>query len=226
MKRMNIDAFKNDTRKIKFIRKHLIEWGRSNFISFPWRCNQSDFHSLVAEILLQRTRAEQVVPVFKKFCEEFPDVSALARSSEKIIKEIIEPLGLHWRAKQLLALGIFLVNQKSGEIPDRFEELIKIPSVGPYAASAYLSLHRNIYSPIIDSNVVRFYGRVFGFNTDIETRRKKWFYEIAVLLTPKRQFRVYNYSLIDFTRAICKPRPYCEKCPVRGKCYHFQQNIE
>lgn len=223
MKRINMDAFKNDIHKIRFIKNHLIEWGRSNFVSFPWRCNQSDFHALVAEILLQRTRAEQVIPIFKKFCEEFPDVSALAQSSGTIIREIIAPLGLHWRAEQLLALGVFLENQRSGKIPDQYEELIKIPSVGPYAASAYLSLHRNIYSPIIDSNVVRFYGRVFGFNTDTETRRKKWFHEIATLLTPKRQFRVYNYSLIDFTRAICKSRPNCEKCPVRGKCHHFNK---
>lgn len=218
---MDIEIIKKDQHKIKYIQKHLTEWGRENFSAFPWRSELSDFHCLIAEILLQRTRAEQVVPVFKRFCETFPTVSTLAESSESKIRSVIEPLGLHWRAKQLQSLGLHLKNQMDGEVPLKYEDLIKIPSVGPYAASAFLSLHKNVFSPIIDSNIVRFYGRVFGFSIDQETRRKKWFYEIAELLTPSRELKDYNYSLIDFTRKICKPKPDCTNCFFAKICeYH------
>lgn len=222
---MNEDYLKIDTNKVKFIQKRLIKWGQDNFSSFPWRYKQSDFHSLVSEVLLQRTRAEQVVPVFKRFCEGFPDISSLASSSENKIKEIIEPLGLHWRAKQLMSLGILIKNEKNGKIPNRFEELIKIPSVGPYVASAYISLHKNIFSPIIDSNVVRFYGRIFGFSIGPETRRKKWFFGLAEKLTPTKKFKIYNYAVLDFTRLICKPRPNCKNCTLRNKCNYYKDSI-
>lgn len=222
---MTSTALQIDPTKVKFIQTRLIRWGQHNFSPFPWRNDQSDFHSLIAEVLLQRTRAEQVVPVFTKFRKEFPDVSALASSSQDKVKKVIQSLGLHWRAKHLVSLAVFLQNLKNGQIPTQFEELVKIPSVGPYAASAYLSLRKNIFSPVADSNAVRFYGRVFGFDTGPETRRKKWFLHLAEKLTPNKKFREYNYALLDLTRLICKPKPHCEICTLNNKCTYYHKPL-
>ena len=72
--------------------------------------------------------------------------------------------------------------------------------------------------PIVDSNVVRFYGRFFSFNTGPETRREKRILQLAEHITPKRAFRDFNYALIDFTRAICRPKPCHKVCPIARKC--------
>ncbi|MBQ2644295.1 hypothetical protein IJG14_01815 [bacterium] len=125
------------------------------------------------------------------------------------------------RNKDFKALAKIL-SEKS--VPESKEELIKLPGVGEYVASAYLSLHQNKRAVIIDSNVVRLYGRFFGFETDGETRRKKWFIDLANKLTPKRNFYLYNYSLLDFPRNICTQKPNCTKCILKLKCIYPIEN--
>ena len=91
------------------------------------------------------------------------------------------------------------------EISTDKKELLELPGIGEYIASAFRSLHFGIRDAIIDSNVVRLYGRFFGMKTDSETRRKKWIIELSNNLTPINEYKAYNYGLIDFTRKICKP---------------------
>lgn len=168
-------------------------------------------------MLLQRTRAEQVIAVYNRFKERFPSPSSLAAADIREIESLISPLGLKWRARFLSALGNRLM-EVNGEIPSDVPSLVAIPGVGPYAAAAFLSLHCGKRVPIVDSNVVRFYGRFFGFDTGPETRREKALLQLAELITPKRTFKQFNYALIDFTRAICKPKPQHEICLVAQRC--------
>lgn len=174
------------------------------------------FHALVAEILLQRTRAEQVVPVYREFVTQFPDPVSLGEASVSQIAAMIAPLGLTWRAKLLPELGKKLRVQQA--VPMDIHSLCNLPGVGPYVATAFLSLHYRRRASIVDSNIVRFYGRFFGFNTGSETRRNKMMLELAEYVTPERKYRDFNYALIDFTRTICRPKPRCNTCVLRRKC--------
>lgn len=202
---------------IKYMRKRLIHWGRINFSPFPWRYDTNHFHTLVAELLIQRTKAEQVVPVYQRFKERFPNPSALSTASVQEIEAVIAPLGLKWRAKFLSELGKRLVEEDKN-VPCSFPHLLELPGVGPYAAAAYLSLHRGRRVPILDSNIVRFYGRFFDFETGPETRRDRMVLGLAERITPKRHYRDFNYGIIDFTRTICKRKPDCSSCPINTKC--------
>lgn len=133
------------------------------------------------------------------------------------IEEIILPLGLRWRAKYLSSLGSHLVDL-NGHIPSDVALIETLPSVGPYAASAFLSLHMNKRIAIVDSNIVRFYGRFFGFDYGPETRRDKNLLKFADKMIPVRSYRLFNYALIDFTRSVCRPRPVHELCPLVRRC--------
>jgi len=174
----------------------------------------------VAEVLLQRTRAEQVVPVYLNFIRVFQNPASLAHANIPDIEKVIAPLGLRWRAKFLQKLGKELAAE--GIVPADLALLRKLPGVGPYAASAYLSLHVGKRVPIVDSNVVRFYGRFFGFQTGPETRRDRQLFELADSLTPQKAFRRFNYAIIDFTRAICRPKPLHDICPVAKRCAFYR----
>lgn len=205
-----------------YVRRNLLRWGDKHFQNFPWRGELNPFRALVAEILLQRTRAEQVVPVFLNFKQLFPDTETLVTASVHDIENAIKPLGLRWRAKFLYQLGVMITQNG---IPSDFALLQNFPGVGRYTASAYLSLHTEKRMPIVDSNVVRFYGRFFGFDVGSETRRNKKVLEIADLLTPKREFKRFNYALLDFTRAICTTRPNHRCCSVRKKCAFWNNHV-
>jgi len=132
---------------------------------------------------------------------------------------VIKPLGLAWRAEFLKTLGKSLV-KKAGRVPLEYDELVALPGVGPYAASAFLSLHCGKRSVIIDSNVVRIYSRLLGQSYDGETRRKKWVAEFADSITPRDDFKKFNYALLDFTRVLCSPRPRCSDCPLKEFCQY------
>lgn len=223
--RRNLQQMKNnssviiDEKRIKYVRFKLIKWWRSNDFDeniFPWRSNNiSPYRALITEVLLQRTRSVSVKNVYDKFFEKFPDAEILSRSKIYEVKAIIDCLGFSFRTKNLIKLGSAITNG----IPDNFEELVKLPNVGAYIAGAYLSLHRGIRAIIPDANMVRIIGRFFGFNLYAEMRKEKLFLELCEWITPMKNFREFNYGIIDYGRIICIPRtPKCSECILKFKC--------
>lgn len=208
------------------IRNKILKWGRSNYQNFPWREPIEAWHGLLAEILLQRTRAENVVPVYLNFISEFKSLQALANSSVDKIETIIHPLGLRWRATFIKQLGEQLLDL-NGIIPEDYYELLKLPGVGDYAASAWLSFHGGQRRRIVDANIVRLICRITGSPMNGETRRQKWLIDIAESLTPLRLWKSYNYSVLDFTIMICSKKPLCNKCPIgQNFCNFGKQYLE
>ncbi len=201
-----------------YIKKKVILWTKENFEPFPWRFSKNKWHSLAVEIMLQRTKAQQVLAVYTSFCLKYSMPLDYFKDSNS---KVFNTLGLMWREKELKRLAEYLIDN---EIPEDKKSLLNLPGVGEYVAAAYRSLHIGQRDTIIDSNIVRLYGRYFGFETDAETRRKKWFIELAESLTPKRNFKKYNYGLLDFTRAICKPKPLCDLCPLKRNCEYYLHN--
>ena len=219
-------SFKNpatppDSRRLRFFRKTLLTWGRKNFAPFPWRFTRNSFHALLAEMMLQRTRAEQVVPVFDKFVKRYPSASSAAREHRSTIKRLLIPLGLIWRG-QNIRISISILAKAGDTIPSDITELRELPGVGEYAAAAYTIFHLRKRARLIDANIVRLYGRFFGFKTDPETRRKSWFRAFADSVQPRNELPDFGYALLDFTRSICAPRPRCDICPLRLRCSYAE----
>jgi A/G-specific adenine glycosylase len=206
--------------KIEKVQEKLVCWGRANYEVFPWRSTQNDFHALIAEVMLQRTRANQVVPIFNEFVARYPSVSIASKETPERIRRILAGLGLNWRIEKIVQL-ICAINERGDKIPGRYEELVALPGVGRYVASSYLSLHRNVRMPIIDSNVVRLWSRVFAFDDSKEIRRKGWFLKFTERITPQTDFRVFNYSILDLTRNVCKPKPLHHLCPLSSLCEYY-----
>lgn len=210
-------------KDILWFRKKVLIWGVSNFTDYAWRSCETPIHQLIVEILLQRTKAEQVVPVFTALVELYPDIESLSSLSDADFAEIIHPLGLHWRAPLLYKLVQTIKNDFDENIPEDIAQLLKLPAVGHYVSSSYLSLHRNKRAFIIDSNVVRVYARFFGFDYDGETRRKKWLNYLADKITPQKGFRDFNYALLDYSMNICRVKPLCNSCALRKRCQYNKE---
>lgn len=199
-------------REINYFRNKLLAWSKHNHSNFPWRITANKWHALVAEIMLQRTRTDQVLPVYESFVLNYPSPEHYYKSSNS---SVFSTLGLRWREPILKSLSESLI---TGDIPCKKAALVELPGIGEYIASAFLSFHCGKREFIIDSNVVRLYGRFLGFRTDGETRRRKWFIELADTITPKRKYRDFNYAIIDYTRQVCKTKPACLNCILARKC--------
>lgn len=198
---------------VRRIRRRILKWGRANFRPYPWRNPAEPWHGLIAELLLQRTRATNAVSVYQLFINSYPNPGDLARAPVKEIEKIIFPLGLRWRAPLLKKLGEEL-NRLGGTPPSSLDLLLELPGVGPYAAAAWLSFHGGRRGVIVDANVVRWICRMVGRKCDAETRRKRWLIQLADRLTPSHGSAEYNYAVLDFTMEICATRPKCVICPV------------
>jgi len=205
---------------IAYFRKRVLRWGRRNFSDFPWRRSENLWHGLVAEIMLQRTRADQVLPVFMVFVSKYQKPEDFLASPTPQFSG----LGLPIREEQFVTLNRTLVGEG---LPRDKAALMRLPGVGDYVASAFLSLHLGKRAPLVDANTVRVYGRYFGLETGPETRRKRWLIELAEAITPARVFREYGYAVIDFSREVCTSRrPRHDVCPLKRGCHYVQTAVE
>lgn len=207
----------------------LLKWYfEENKRTFPWRKSHDPYQILIAEIMLQRTKAEQVAPIFLSFIKKFPSPHELSEASISEIKMFFSKLGLIWRAEKVKHLGEALVQNYNGRIPEQRNQLMLLPGVGEYVADAVLCFAFNKNVAIIDSNVCRVLRRVFNLKTRSEARRDRLYRETATCLIPDGKCKEFNWALIDHASSICTPKnPKCIKCPLRTICdFYAHQSVQ
>lgn len=215
-----------DGRLVRQIRRRLLRWGRANFANYCWRTEPDPWLTLVAEFLLQRTRASQVEIAFQRFREQYPTAEALVTAGAAAARRVTDMVGLHWRAPLLYQLAI-AVNARGGEPPEDAAELRKLIGIGMYTTAAWLSLHRNRRAVLVDSNVARWLSRLIGRPYPRDPRHVRWIQELADQLTPQRAHRAYNYAVLDFTMTICTLRqPKCDICVLQSLCAYGRPIVE
>lgn len=205
-------------RRIARVRRRLLRWASENYQSYIWRDEPDPWLALLAEFLLQRTRARQVERVFSEVRESYPTAASLAEAGPEAATAIMAGLGLYWRGPLLHGVAV-AVAEAGGYPPEDLEELRRLVGVGPYTSAAWLSLHRGKRAVIVDANVARLLARLTGREYPRDPRHVRWVKELADRLTPRRAFRAYNYAVLDFTMIVCTPRaPRCLECPLRPDC--------
>jgi A/G-specific adenine glycosylase len=208
------------------LREALLAWWERYGRDFPWRKTRSAYHVLVAEALLHRTRANQVVGLYEKTLAAYPTVYALAAAEPEAVYELLHSAGLRWRVGLLLNAAQEIVDRFSGEVPASRVELESIPGIGHYIAAAIRCFAFGENDAIIDSNVVRVYGRVFDLRVTDSLRRNRDFHQLAQSLVDPEHPREYNLALLDLAAAICTPRvPKCEVCPIAVHCTYGRNRL-
>ncbi|MEO0288970.1 MAG: DNA glycosylase [candidate division WOR-3 bacterium] len=206
-------------KDISFIRKKLLQWYKENGRDFPWRHTLDPYKIMIAEFMLHRTRAEQVVPVYNHFIKIYPDVFSLSSAEESDIKQFTARIGLHWRYKHFLKAAKYVVDNLRGIFPDNYKDLQKIPGVGEYISCAISIIAFRKPAPIVDSNIARFFNGFFNLNLTGELRRKKKIIDISKDFFDTQQCAFLLFALIDFCAILCKPRkPLCKSCVLRKNC--------
>ena len=195
----------------------LLRWAAlGNLREFPWRIHKSPYPLLIVEIMLRRTRADQVRGVYLNFLAQWPTLADFLRSGDDELREALRPLGLAWRAENLLALRETL---KAVDLVPDYDILVGLPGVGDYVASAICCFAGGETRALVDTNSVRVLGRYFGFSTGPETRRRRFLKTLAASLVPPEDPATYNYAILDLAATICRPtNPDCGPCPLACGC--------
>lgn len=216
--------FPDPSERIPFFQNVLLRWFGKNGRHYPWRKENDPYRILVAESMLQRTKVDQVLPVYSEFISKFPSVNALSSANVDEISIFVRRLGLLWRSRRMLDMAKHIVSKYNGKIPNNRKQLLLIPGIGDYIADAMISFAFGGRRIIIDSNVVRLVSRMFGFELKGEMRRNRQFIDFCQNLSQDirpSDIRKFNYALIDHAAAICRPTPLCVKCPLAERCHYF-----
>ena len=205
-------------------REKLIIWGRDNFRPLPWRLIEDPYRILIAETLLHRTQSSQVIPVYMRFIERYPNLASLAQATREELHRNLYSLGLRWRIDLITDMCSQLMSQFNGRIPHEKSDLLSLPGVSDYVASAVRCFAWNLPEPIIDTNTVRVTGRIYNVAVKDSSRRNARFRSLVTSLLDVEQPRAYNYALLDLAAKVCtKVRiPACGLCPVRQHCQYGQ----
>jgi len=201
----------------------ILEWGKENKRSFPWRENRTPYKVLLAEILLQRTPANRVADFLPSFIKRFPAPFSITAANRDDLERQLQSLGLKKRTKWLTSLMKELCENYDCKIPDKEDELIKLPGVGLYTARAILCFGFAKDVSIVDVNVARVLQRVFhGSNVKKRPSEDEALWSFAAKIVPKGLGPQYNEALLDHASVICKKNPLCEKCPISALCNYYK----
>lgn len=207
----------------------IISWYNQNKRDLPWRVSHDPYSVWLSEIILQQTRVAQGTPYFLKIREKFPDVAALAASSEQEVLSLWQGLGYYSRGRNLHACARQVVAQYNGEFPKSSVALQKLKGIGKYTSAAIASICFNEPIPVIDGNVYRVLSRYFNLEQDIsESKAYKVFEEVATSVIDKQQPGTFNQAMMEFGALQCVPQnPDCLNCPLIDSCESFNlKNID
>jgi len=204
--------------------KKLLKWWKENQRKFPWRNTRDTYQILISEIMLHRTKADQVVPVYNEFLKRFPTIDELSRASVNDVKKMLYSLGLHWRSEFLHRTAKEIRRKHGGRIPSDKEELEMLPGISQYIASAVRCFSFGYPETLLDTNTVRVLGRLFGIKVSDGSRRSRHFRELYRSLIDVENPREFNYAMIDLGALVCTPKdPLCKHCPIRNMCQYASQ---
>ena len=210
---------------IDFIRSGILNWGRDNYRYYPWRETDDPYKIIIAEILLQRTKANQVLIIYDHFISKYPNMSKICSSPLCDLYKTLQSLGLRWRIRNLRKTACIIVNEYNNVIPKTKVNLVKLPGIGDYIAGAFLCSAYNKKTPLLDVNIVRVLSKIFGYPLNDSSRRSKLYYSKMHELMPDKSPREFLYALLDFAHSICTIKtPSCVTCVIKCWCVSFKQH--
>ena len=208
--------------------KKILNWYDNNKRLLPWRKKVSktkqEYYTLVSEFMLQQTQVATVIPYFKKFINDIPNIQSLARASDAKLLKHWEGLGYYSRAKNLKKSAKIIIDNYSGRLPNNFEELKKLPGVGDYTASAISAIVFNQQIIPLDGNIERVLKRILNLKKEEEIKKEN-LHKQKFFFGKTLRSSDYAQALMEIGAILCKPKnPYCDKCPINKNCLSFERS--
>lgn len=177
---------------------------------------RNPFELLVATILSAQCTDRQVNSVTGELFKNLPRPQDFADTSIETIEQFIRSTGFfHNKARHIKNCSKTLLEKYDGKVPDRLEELVKLPGVGRKTANCVLGAAFGIPGIVVDTHVARISKRLgLTENTD----PVKIEFDLMKII-PKKEWDDFCLRLIYFGRAVCRARnPLCADCPLYDLC--------
>ena len=213
--------------KKQLLTKKILNWYDLNKRSLPWRKNvtphKKQYYTLVSEFMLQQTQVVTVIPYFNRFIKEAPNLKSLAKINNKKLIKLWEGLGYYSRVRNLKKTAQTVIKNFQGELPNNFEDLISLPGVGNYTASAILAIAFNKPYIPLDGNIERVLKRYLYLKKEKDIQKDSLAKKKLIFgISPRSSD--YAQALMELGALICKPiNPLCNQCPISRNCKSLQK---
>jgi endonuclease-3 len=170
----------------------------------------------VATILSAQTtdvRVNQVTPTLFKRYVTAADYAAADRTE---LETLLRPTGF-FRAKtdSLMKLGQVLVEKHGGVLPQKLDELVKLPGIGRKTANVILGNAFGVPGITVDTHFRRLTNRFGWVHEDDPVKIE---FQVAELIE-KRDWTMLSHRVIFHGRRVCHARkPACGACTLATMC--------
>lgn len=181
------------------------------------KTKRTPFQALVATLLSSRTRDETTLPVVERLFKEIQSPEDVLRYDEDTLARMIYPVGFYrTKARHLRRMADLLLREYGGRVPDRLEDLLRLPGVGRKTANIVLNEAFGQDTIGVDVHVHRIAHRLglVRSRTPEQTERT-----LTRLLQDPSDRRRVNVLLVALGQTLCTPRnPRCDRCPLADLC--------
>ena len=207
----------------------LLAWYDVHKRELPWRDCGDPYKIWVSEVMSQQTQMSRVVPYWNDWMERWPDAAALAGAAKSDVITAWGRLGYPRRALRLQECARVVASDYGNELPQTYDELLALPGIGDYTASAVMSFAFGERIAVVDTNIRRVLSRVFLGVESLGGAASPAERALAKQVLPQdgaskcrrfdRSSVVWNQSVMELGAIVCTAKsPLCEACPVSSRC--------
>jgi len=205
----------------------LLDWYDAHARVLPWRVPPAlskaghlpdPYRIWLSEVMLQQTTVVAVAKYFHVFTKRWPNITALANAKDEDVMGEWAGLGYYARARNLLKCARMIVTDFGGVFPDKRDDLLNLPGIGPYTAAAIASIAFGRSECVMDGNVERVMARLYNIHSPLPAV-KPMLLTHATALTPEFRAGDYAQAVMDLGATVCTPKsPTCGICPWSFNC--------
>lgn len=210
------------SKDIAKIRAGVLAWYDVERRDLPWRAapgKTADPYAVwMSEIMLQQTTVATVKGYFSRFIGRWPRVNDLADADLDEVLVEWQGLGYYARARNLHKCARVLTEHHEGRFPASLDDLLKLPGVGPYTASAIAAIAFDLPTVPVDGNIERVVARLFNIDQPLPGAKADIHTNAASFAGGERPGD-FAQAMMDLGATVCTPKsPKCLLCPVCEFC--------
>ena len=191
-------------------------WWHANARDLPWRFGRATpWGVLVSEVMSQQTQMSRVVPYWESWMSVWPDAASLAQASTAEVLTAWGRLGYPRRALRLQECARVVVEQYDNHLPQSYEELLSLPGIGDYTASAVTSFAFGKRIAVLDTNIRRVLSRVLLGKESRGGAASREERDLAITVLPERadNASMWNQAIMELGATVCTA-----KAPLSSHC--------
>lgn len=186
--------------------------------------NYDNIYQLTISVVLSaQTTDKQVNSVTGLLFKKYPDFESLSKAKVKDVEKIIHSTGFYKnKSSNIIKIAKKIISDFNNKVPDKLDDLEKLPGVGRKSANVILSIGYNIPAFAVDTHIIRISNRLGYINSKNPLKVEK----ALTALIPKSKWNKAHLVLINHGREICKARnPICQKCPIYDLCFSNDKTV-